>query len=284
MDVLAWLLVRISEGVISFGVPDSNGNIATPAAEVTDIAKQVLTVAFADEDPCVMEYVLQTDLGNRPTKIGPVAVRFEPYANTAFDDLDSLSALGLDYTTLGRRIILSVDGENENSRVARTLTDQHIMGEIEVSKDGLFAANRVFSRYLNDDTAAQCEADGSTVVPCPAIAESEQFCYGPIEILRDDAVSFNFNTALQIAQKYADAGSPIPRTIEFAGGAKLSPDTPFGINDLIAGNIMRVVLTNLFFEFAIDFKIQEINYSIDAEGEEDVSLVLGNFNLITGEI
>lgn len=285
-DVLGWLVVRISEGAIDFGVTDSDGD-GTPdvaAAEVTDIALQILNIAFEEEDPCVLEYVLQTDLTQRPTSIGPVAVRFEAFADTAYDQLDSLSAMGLDYTTLGRRIILSVDGENEGQRVARTLTDQHIMGEIEVSKDGLLAANRVYSRYLNDDTSAQCTADGSAIVPCPAVAESEQFCYGPIEIVRDDASQFNFNTALQIAQKYADSGSPIPRTVIFPGGSKLSPDTPFGINDIIPGNIMRVVLTNLCFDVAEDFKIQELTYSINAQGEEEIGVALGAFNLISGEI
>lgn len=286
MDVLAWTLVRISEGAIDFGVTDSNGD-GTPdvaTAEVTDIALQILNIAFEEEDPCVLDYVLQTDLNNRPTAIGPVAVRFEAFADTAFDQLDQLSALGLDFTALGRRIILSVDGENENQRVARTLTDQHIMGEIEVSKDGFNGATRVYSRYLNDDTAGQCTADGSAIVPCPAVANGNQFCYGPIEIVRDDAVSFNFNTALQIAQKYVDAGTPIPRTIDFPGGSKLSPDTPFGINDIIPGNIMRVVLTNLCFDVAEDFKIQELTYSINEQGEESVGISLGAFNLITGGI
>lgn len=287
MDVLGWLTVRVSEGLISYGIPNAQGVITTPAAEVTDIAMNILTVAFADEDPCVLEWVYQTDLplngGTRPTKQGPVPARFEAFSETAFSQLDTLSDLGLDYTTLGRRIILSVSGENEQ-RVARTLTDQNILGEIEVTKDGLLAANRVFARYEGDDTAATCTANNSDVVPCPAIAESEQFCYGPIEILRDDAASLNFSAASQIAQKYADAGSPIPRTISFPGGSRLHPDTPFGINEIIPGNIMRVVLTNLCFPVANDFKIQQLTYQLNTEGEESVSLDLGNFNIITGDI
>lgn len=289
-DMLAWTQVRIPETLLDY-TTEGKATGGPGPSELTDIAKEVLISAFADGDPCVMDYVYQGDLqfaANRPTIFNETAIKMDAFAGTEYDRLTDLVNIGLNFTVLGRRIILTVDDPKNNTLVVGTLSDQHIMGEVDVSKDGTLAANRVFARYDGDDNADTCAANCTSTtictVPCPALVEGTQYCYGPIEILRDDSVAFDLNTATQVAQKYVDAGSIVPRTMEFPGGSKLSPDAPFDINDLIPGNKMRVTLTNLCFPVSQEFKIQEVTYQTDASGEEAVGLTLANFNTITGSL
>lgn len=289
-DVLVWTLFRVPELTLDYtintdGTPVVAGNGLT---EVTDIALDILKLAYADEDPCVFDFIFQTDVeyGKRPTPfvIGP---KFTKFSGSSFDHLTELASLGLDFTTLGRRIILSAAGTIDRKPIG-LLTDQHILGEVAVSKNGLLMGNRAFVRYRGDDTAEQCAANAAAGLtpfqgfPCPALGQADEFCYGPLEILRDDTTEFGIKTANITAAAYADAGKYAPRTLEFPFGTRLSPDAPFGINDLVPGYRMTVGLQNLCFDVFQDFRIQEVDYSYDVSGEEQIGLTLSNFDLVTG--
>lgn len=280
-DALAWLEKRVPIGVLA--------NAATPF-ELTDLGLDVLEGAFAEEDPCVLKYVYQADLNNRPTYIGPVSVsadNFGSFDQTYFDWLTGLSEIGLDFTVVGGRVILNVN--SQDLPIAGVITDEHILGEIRVRKDGLLAVNRVYSRYTGDDDPEQCAANAAAgkipaefTVPCPAIVDGPKYCYGPLEQTLSDASGGDFannvDTAIQFGQIYVNGTSVAPRTIEIPGGSQLSPDTPFDINELIPGMRVRAVLNNLCFVVNDVFKLTEVTYSIDADGNEAIGVTLGPLN------
>lgn len=290
-DVMAWTKVRVPQ--LPFD------NTATGGQEMTDVALQVLKLAFAEHNPCVLEYILQTDLGHRPTLYNKTQVStangFPAFQGYIHDWIQNLAQNGLDYTVLGRRIILSA--ENPNIEPLGILSDEHIMGEIEVAKDGFAMGNRVFVRYQDDDKSATCVAQNPALsIPpytaCPALSEATGLnspkvdpatgkpisCYGPIERITTDGTPFNYITAKQTADGYISFGSVAPRTVDLSNGTRLSPDTPWGINDMVPGQRIDVAFTQLCLEVFQHFRLLEVQYQLDPSGDEQISISLGPTN------
>lgn len=278
-----------STGTISTGMTVtglSNGD------EITDLGLQILNTAFDEHDPCVLDYVLQTDLDYRPTIYANTVVsseNFPAFEGTVYDWLTNLSELGLDFTVIGRRILLGVT--QFNLPRLGTLVDEHILGEIEVAKDGNNMGNRVFVRYEQDTDAAQCLAQNPDIPapPCPSISEAgsvvgtedndiNSICYGPIERVFTDALSFNYTTAKQTGDSYVVNGQIAPRILTFPSGTKLSPDTPWTLNEMIPGTKVAVDIRNLCLDLHQDMRILEINYSLQVGGDEEISMSLNIFN------
>lgn len=298
-DVVAWTQVRIPIGKLdNVTAKDASGNILYPnGQEITDIAMDVLETAFNEHDPCVLDYVVQTDLNNRPTLFANTKVSpengFSAFEGTVFDWLELLADNGLDYTTIGRSIVLSV--ENVNQAQLGTLRDEHILGEVEVTKDGYSMATRIWTRFEQDDNADQCEAQNPDLdsIPCPALSEAANIrnsvnerkgavCYGPIERLFDDSAPFDYTTAKQTGDAYIRDGSVAPRLVNFPSGTRLSPDTPWGINDMVPGQKIFTSLSGLCLEVHQPFKILEMTYSLSSGGDEEISISLGAFNILSG--
>lgn len=304
-DILAFLQVSVPQGSLTVG-----------PKEITDIAIDVLNVGFADRDDCFMGNVIQTDItqGSRPTLFANTYISpdngFSAFDGSVFDWLQILAENGLDYTALGLTLILSV--EDAALQPIGVLTDEHILGEIEVSKDGYLMSNRVWVRYQGDDSADDAtDANGNTIpgcrsnctagnngvtcltcnetgnvqpcfnVPCPAFREAtEQFCYGPIDRLFNNGEVGNLVTAEQTADAYVRAGSLAARTIEFPSGTKLSPDTPWGINDMIPGQRVDVAFTELCLNTFQSFRLLEVSYELDADSDEVISVSMGPMNAV----
>src|SRR4029079_14242003 len=106
---------------------------------------EILLVAFAEDDPCAIDYI-------SALPSGIVGARcFPPYTDTAFDQLDALSQTGApEYTVDGRTIILM--GPQTPTAPIATLMAEHILGAVQLTKSGLLQANRWFVHYDEDDT------------------------------------------------------------------------------------------------------------------------------------
>lgn len=275
-DVLAWLLVRIPE--CPFSVTD---------LDIATVGQTIINLALADDDPCIFENMLVVPSGQTVSLAEP----FAAFAESAYDQLATLSELGLSFTTLGRRII--VGGENLFEKTIGLLTDDHIVGEIAVTKDGALYANRVFTRYTGDDQQATCTANSATgdCLPplagaaCPAISEipeADRSCYGLVERLVNVGEGINLSTAQQAGDIYLEAGGRfVPRTLEFPPGTRLSADTPFEFNELIPGMTVNVAFTDLCLDIFQGMRLQEVTYHATPTDEE-IGITLAAFNLITG--
>lgn len=297
-DMLAWLRVRVPQGVFD--------NVGSPD-EIGDIALQMLTVAFAEKDPCLLDYVVQTDLNIRPTLFSDMefsAEQFPAYEGTFFDWFLDLSEVGLDFTTIGRSILIG--GSNFNLPPLGTLMDHHILGDIEIVRDGELFANRWYIRHEQDETLSVCQVDckaengnvdcalcadnGFTrpcvTVPCPAIVDAEdQYCYGLVERVNKEGVPFNITTAQQAGAAYLAASNPEPMVLSFTeGGARLAPNTPWELHDMIPGQRIDVALARLCLPIAQSFQLLEVFYELTAEGNESISMTLAPMNIATGNI
>lgn len=295
MDPLAWLLVRIPPKTFV-------NNVASglPAMWITDIGKIVLEAAFSEHDPCVLENLVQTDVnlglrsGSPITRVGEG--KLPAFSGTYFDWLTTLSESGLDYTVVAGQVFLSLNKPKLGS--LGTLRDSHIVGDIEVHRDGFVQANRVWVRYVEDDDATQCHArcgtgcslctaspvvGGCFTVPCPVLRQaSDFFCFGPIEKLLDNTADADFESAAENGDDYIRDAAVTPTQIILPDGAALTPESPFEINQLFPGVQINVAITDLCFPAVGAFQLREVNFHLDQNNQEEVRLTLGELNSISG--
>lgn len=256
-DSLAWLGVR---------VPPVNINTVGMATDLTDVAVDLLELAFAEDGP---EFTCELDnVYTQPTGLS-FDVFFERFTKTALEILRDLGDIGLNYTTLGRTIVLTGDSEELTPLVL--LNDEHIMGKVVVRKDGKSQGNRFYVHF---------EGDGGV----PASGEAtEKFCYGPIERLRDGDGLVNGVDAAAVADIYVDASAIAPRVIEIPAGSRLTPDTPWTINQMVPGARVDVAITKLCFNLTQSFLLSVVEVTYDADEGESVGITLVPFSSATTE-
>lgn len=237
-DSLAWLTVRVPSIDVSFLVD----------TDLSTIGSFIITTAFAlDTVTCEIDnlYVQPTGfLGKR---------FFEAFSGTAFDFLDDLADTGLDYTTLGRTIVLV--GDTTPLTPLILLTDEHILGELEVTKDGELQGNRW---YVHFDGDLGTPASGEAV---------DFFCYGPIERLRSGDGLQDGVSAGQAADIYVASTAIAPRILEVPPGSRLSPETPWTINEMVPGARVDVALTKTCFMLTQSFRLTQVQVSYSSTGE-----------------
>jgi len=261
IDLLGWSTVRVPEVPIDYTVTTGAG-----AADWTTIAQAVLDVAFAEDDPCLLPYVSASLTGY----VGEQ--KFAPYQDTAFDQIDALAATGLEYTVVGRTVILT--SPNVPNAAIATLLDEHIVGDVQLTKTGLLQADRWFVHYENDDTDTP---------PGPGYREAaNQYCYGLIERIRStDTALANKESAEVVAQVYVDATAIAPRLLEIPDGSQLSPETPWTIDAMIPGVRVDVGVTRLCVNATQSFRLTGVQVRQTAAGAEEVSVSLGPLNVLS---
>lgn len=251
-DSLGWLGVRIPPVDIDF---------ADGLTDLTDVALFLLDVAFAEDGPT---YTCEVDnVFSAPTGL-TYEIFFEGFNQTALEILRDLGDAGLDFTTLGRTIVLVGDSTSLTPLVL--LNDEHIMGGLKVVKDGTLMGNRYYVHF---------EGDGGV----PASGEAANFyCYTAIERIRDgDGLNSGIDAA-SVADNYVRASAIAPRTVEMAPNSKLSPDTPWTINQMVPGARVDVAVTKLCLNLTQSFRLTQVDVEYNPEDGESVGITLVPLN------
>ena len=194
---------------------------------------------------------------------------YAKFDKTALEDLRDLADIGLDFTTLGRTIVLF--GDTSPLIPLVILNDEHIVGDIAVKKDGTLQGNRFYVHF-----------DGDGGVPASGEA-TEKFCYGPIERIRDGDGLNNGTDAADVADQYVESSAIAPRTIEMPPGSKLSPDTPWTINQMVPGTRVDVAVTRMCLNLTQSFRLTTVEVVYDPDESESVGITLTPINSVTVE-
>jgi hypothetical protein len=265
LDLLGWSTVRIAE------VDISNATLGgAPLIDMTVFAQAILDVAFAEDDPCILDYVSSSLTGILGARTFPA------YADTAFDQLDAIAqTASLDYTVVGRTTILT--GPAVPTTPIATLLDDHIIGTVELTKSGLQQANRWFVHYDDDDT---------DIPPGPGVASaSDQYCCGLIERMKTGTGIPAKESAEQAAQDLLDATpyAAAPRLLEIPDGSQLSPEAPWPFEAMIPGVRIDVGVTRLCVDATQSFRLVGVQVRQTKDGEE-VTISTGPLNPLSGEL
>lgn len=187
--------------------------------------------------------------------------------------LEALVALAegpvFNFTTLGRTIVLSGDTSQLTPLVL--LNDEHIMGEIQVTKDGKQMVNR---QYVHFDGDAGIPAVGAVDFP-------GRYCYNLIERIMDSNGLQLLANADVMAQAIANAAFIAPRIIEIPAGSRLSPDTPWTINSMVPGAKVNVAITRLCLSLTQSFRLIGISVEYTQADGEMIGIELSPINNLT---
>jgi hypothetical protein len=240
-DVTAWLAHRVIKMLLDYS-PTGKG-----AADLVTIAEALVRHGLGQDDPAVEQYLLTRLSGISGER------KYPADGSTVYDELAELARTGIDFTAIGRRIILA--GEMPLGRLAQ-LADGHFAGELRVVKDGRQAAS-----------AATVVGKGVTgraggVGPC-----------GLLETLVSEQEILDQPSATAEAEAIVKAGT-FPVRLQVPDGSALVPEAPVGINELIPGIVVPVVSTETCFDLAADLRLQRLQVTFDAEAGERVAVSL----------
>lgn len=247
IDMVGWLGVK---------VPANNSNFSV-LTNLTDIAfgssNSILNIALNE----TQSYVL-TNVQTYPNAVTGLAANLA-FSATSLEHLNDLAHVGLNYTTLGRAIILS--GQITQLNPLIILRDEHILGDVEFVKDGLLAGTRYYVHYQGD-------LGVPAISPSGAMTPANSYCYGAIERMRTENNTTSVSQAQALAAAYVSATKIAPRTLRVPTGSRLHPDTPWTVSDMICGARVDVQIANLCFPIQQSFILTQMKLVENAEGEQ----------------
>lgn len=259
-DVLFWLQVRILQSTIDTTL------LGTGPEDLTTTAMRIINDAYAGNDPAnILTYVQATPTGTIGSRL------YTAFADTDLNFFTSLSATGVNFTAIGRTIIIG--GKQLPLNAIATLTDLMILSDVSVNKTGLLQGNRIYEHFTGD-------------AGLPAVSEVPFQCYGRIEQVRTDDLP-DEPSAQQTADAYAAAVGTAPRILEVTSGgdAALSPETPWDFQEMIPGVKVTVFLTRLCVPIEDQFQLTFVQVQQSGDSlTEKVSIRLGTINPITGKL
>lgn len=244
------------------------GGLTSINSDYTQIARYIMNRGFADDVSFGFDCEYNSVFS---TLTGQITSFFHERFNSTY--LEALVALAegpvFNFTTLGRTIVLSGDTSKLTPLVL--LNDEHIMGEIDVTKDGKQMVNRQYVHF-----------DGDVGVPSVgAIDYPARFCYNLIERIMDSNGLQQASDADVMAQAIANAGYIAPRIIEIPAGARLSPDTPWTINSMVPGTKVNVAITRLCLSLTQSFRLIGVSVEYTESDGELIGIELSPINNLT---
>lgn len=251
-DVTAWLDVRTTHDEIDI----------TLDTDLADIATRVITSALAPDDPCILQYLEVVPTGTLST------LTLDPNMEVAGDVLRELARSGLDYTAVGRMILLGPDigGIYPGGGAPFVhLLDEHFAGGLEIGEAGLEAATRWI-----------VQGDGVTGID----GGIDPF-YGLIErIAKEDGIA----QQLQVngaATSRVEATNPPPLYVDSGAQAGLVPTAPVCIGDLIPGRLVHVTARDTCREVNQLLRLVAVNVSYTPADGEAVGITLAPVGTLT---
>lgn len=233
-DMLAWTKKRFIQHRLDY--------TGAAAADLTTIALAILNDVMTPDDPNLLAYVQSTAsniVGERLMVRG---------RSIAWDDLSELARTGLDFTTVGRAVIIG--GESIITAPLATLTAEHFL-------DGL----RVVER--GDLGATQWRVNGSGVA---ALVGSTDPFYGLLEAIADEPAIRDVASATVAAQNRVDVTYPVPLYVQVPENARLSPTAPVPFSHLVPGALCQVAVDQLCRNVNQAMRLQSV--SVDSSPQD----------------
>lgn len=243
-DMLSWLGVRTVRNALCYD-PECGGTAATGP----EIGERIVRDALQPDDPCLLRYLTVVPGGLRQER------EYKANSRYAYAALADLAKGGLDFTTIGRRIILMPEGSTLGTTAL--LTCDHFLGDACVTEDGGGAATRAIvtgKTGENDETVVTGSAGGTDDY------------YGLIEVLvNDDTIRTAEAAAIQAAGLIRN---PPPLLVQSPEGAGLDPSAPVCINELVPGVTVPTALDCTCRTAGQNMRLMKLDVTVDVNGEK----------------
>lgn len=250
-DFLAWLGKRVVRIARCYD-PQCGGAATDPVL----IADQLIRDGLLPDDPCLLDFLTTIPGGTAQDR------NYEANSAYVIDSLRDLARGGLDFTAIGRRIVVMPEGHG----LGRTalLSCDAFGGDVCSTEDGLAAATRA--------VVTGKAADGTTVVSGSAGGVDPFF--GLLEVLHnDDTIRTEFAADAQAAG-LVRSGNPPPLLVQPPQGSALSPEAPVCINELVPGVEVPVVMDCTCREVSQMMRLTQLDVTVTADGESVAPLLV----------
>lgn len=234
------------------------------------ILRQLINDGFPVGDPArnpgITQYAVLEDTGTRSTT-DHLWRDSEPIGSVMRD----LIGAGVDVFTVGRRIYIVSD--TPTGRAYR-LTDRDFLDELELRENGLDAATRgVLVGGQPLDGNGQPIQD---VAPVIGRSGGPEPFFGQIDRLSTSQNTNNQQVADGIAGAMRSYGTPPPIDLVVPDNARLSPDAPVTLGQLIPGRPFTVLLDGYCTRIQQDFRLNELEVTWSSTEVEQVAVSLAS--------
>lgn len=228
-DVLGYVYRRIMRQGYNDAYRLVNGVVAGQET-VVQRATQIVMNALAPDNPNVLEYV--TSL-NFPDDAGQSRV-VPDYSKMAWEEVDDMAATaGLDYSTIGRRIMLW-DTHRPLGRLPE-MRSIHFSDPPVISEYGMQFSTHFGVTNNNGIWGAATRPigpEGLIEMLASAYGETEG---AATEVLTPAGIAALESTLNKQAERNIAGRYPVPMVVRVPDNSTLSPETPIGINQLVPG-------------------------------------------------
>ncbi|WP_424639934.1 hypothetical protein [Embleya sp. AB8] len=270
-DMIAWLGKLVNTLVLRF----VSLNPADPlhAGPVQEIAEAIIRANVNDPDFStppdwcrMLPYIVRDD--------SPVLTKLKkdgkfdssPWLVYVLKILnDELVPRGLEYTTVGRSVLLGKP-QTITDKAQGRLTLEHIAGEVELIKDGPSGASLVWTTNQNQ-TNLEIGSFG-----IGGFTDTE---YGRLDhLVLSQAEEMDPYDMLQLAWASMIGRFPVPPALSVPTGSQLTTDAPVSIHQLVAGVRLDVEATGMCSNVTVPYRLSDVEVEWGEFGEQvAVSLV-----------
>lgn len=256
---------------------NDTGSSATAGDTVVNRAVRVLRNAFAPDDPNVLAYLTPLNREDDAKQYRSTP----PYSRTAFEEVDDMASnAGLDYTCVGRSILLW--GTKHRIGTLPEFRDANLGSPPIVSEYGMSMANRY---AISDGNGLWGEATRLDV-------SGNDPTYGLVEMLSSTWASDSTEnsttyteagrqTVIESFEEFAERSIadryPPPVVVRVPDNTTLSPDTVISIQHLVPGVVVPLRSTGTLRKVVASQKLDSVKVVQDSKGEK-ISITLSPFS------
>jgi hypothetical protein len=237
-------------------------------------ARKIITNALAYDDPNVIAYLTEFNFPDDARQSRVV----DRYSRTAWEEVDDLAATaGLDYTTVGRRIILN-DTHREIGRLPEMrdgdFGDDPIVSEYGMQMANVFAVTNNAGVYGIADRLVNGEPEFATgFIEQLASAYGEATGAAQEETLTPQALAELQQTLNDQAERNISPRHPTPVVVRVPDNTTLNPEVALGINQLVPGVWVAVRSIGTLREVVQMQKLDRVTMT-EERGRETITVTL----------
>ena len=222
---------------------------------------------------------------------------FKQYDGPVYDFIFKIASNYVNFTALGRRIIVSVGGLTDGTGIARTaaLTCADFQADgFSLVEDGLSALTwdvQYADDVVVDGVVVAEESVGIATAWTPQDSQEADCYYGLLQGIQDGnsvlatagaSSIVTAGDALAQAAKNILAGAYPPPLIMSPEGAVLQPNAPVTMEELVPGTLVPVIFDCLCIEVGQTFLLTKLEVEFTSEGETVIPtfISLGSDNQI----
>lgn len=247
-DFLAWLDRRVVHNDISLSNVDAS-----------QIARRIVEDAFAPDDPGVLAHLVVRDTG----RLSSHSIRH--WENRSSEELREVARGGLDYTCVGRAIIIGSPNRDPSIKTI-TLQAKDFQSGIEIRVVGAEAATAGVA------VGGVPEGADPNIPPNKVRHGGTDPFFGLIESWSSSEGSRSTDFLDWVAKQRIAEGNPPPHTLSIPADSSLNPEAPVSIHQLVPSTYFTLLISGTCRRLAQYMRLSHLRVTWEAGQPEKVGV------------